>query len=326
MKARIVFLLLFFLLVSDVFSFGRGRRRVCEFTPRWKSITTWGGHGAFYVGTYIPLYSVWYKDYPKTSFHFFNDNNEWRSMDKMGHTYTGFKLASFSYRTLDWAYPFNACSQLKNDRKKTYIASAYSMLYLTTLEIFDGFSSGWGFSGGDMAANTIGIGLFAGQKAFCREIFMRPKFSYHATNYPNYRPELLGTGTAERGLKDYNGQTYWLSISIPFEVAELSKFKWIAFSVGYNASGMTGGSHNPSVNQAGAVIPYSERTSSTLLSMDIDWERFRFMQHGLSMYRTKKDKKVWLRILLIALNTVKLPFPAVEFVHGGKTKFHWFYF
>jgi hypothetical protein len=330
MKARIFFFLLLSLLVIDSFGFAfkAPPRRKCFEPPTWQKWVTWGGHGAFYVGTYIPLYYVWYKDYPKTSFHFFNDNNQWRSMDKMGHSFTAFKLASFSNRTLDWTYPFNTCNwNLGENKTKVFISAGYSMLYLTTLEVFDGFSGGWGFSWGDMGANTFGVSLFATQKMFCKETFVRPKFSYHSTNYANYRPELLGSEFYDRPLKDYNGQTYWLSAGLPVSVTGVTnKWRWISLAVGYNASGMTGGSYNPSVNQAGQIIPVPQRTSSFLVSLDVDWERFNFMRYGASMFRIKKDKKLWLRILCIALNSVKIPFPAIEFKQGGGVKVHGFYF
>ena len=50
---------------------------------------------AFHIalGSEIVLYSItmyalndlWYKDYPKSSFHWINDNSNWLQIDKMGH-------------------------------------------------------------------------------------------------------------------------------------------------------------------------------------------------------------------------------------------------
>src|SRR4051794_27172395 len=37
-----------------------------------------------YGATSIVLYSDWYKNYPQTNFHFFNDNYEWKQVDKIG--------------------------------------------------------------------------------------------------------------------------------------------------------------------------------------------------------------------------------------------------
>jgi hypothetical protein len=41
-----------------------------------------------------------------------------------------------------------------------------------------------------------------------------PKFSFHTTQYAQYRPNVLGSSLAEQILKDYNGQTYWLSVNL----------------------------------------------------------------------------------------------------------------
>ena len=40
----------------------------------------------------IGLNQLWYKDYPKSSFHFINDNNQWLQMDKLGHMYSTYHL------------------------------------------------------------------------------------------------------------------------------------------------------------------------------------------------------------------------------------------
>lgn len=44
----------------------------------------------FEVGTYslglFAMNELWYKNYPKSNFHFINDNSSWLQMDKMGHS------------------------------------------------------------------------------------------------------------------------------------------------------------------------------------------------------------------------------------------------
>ena len=46
-----------------------------------------GINAVAYGGTLIALNNAWYKDYPKTSFHTFNDSKEWLQMDKVGHAW-----------------------------------------------------------------------------------------------------------------------------------------------------------------------------------------------------------------------------------------------
>ena len=43
---------------------------------------------ALWTGSFIALNKAWYADYPKQSFHFFNDWSEWQQMDKAGHAWT----------------------------------------------------------------------------------------------------------------------------------------------------------------------------------------------------------------------------------------------
>ena len=50
---------------------------------------------------------------------------------------------------------------------------------MTTVEVFDGFSSEWGFSWGDMLANTTGTTLYISQELLWKEQRIVPKFSFH---------------------------------------------------------------------------------------------------------------------------------------------------
>lgn len=49
-----------------------------------------GTESALYTGATVALYSYWYKNYPQSSFHFFNDDGEWLQQDKLGHIYTAY--------------------------------------------------------------------------------------------------------------------------------------------------------------------------------------------------------------------------------------------
>jgi hypothetical protein len=60
----------------------------------------------------------------------------------------------------------------------------------------------------DIIANASGTALFV----LWKEQRITPKFSFHTTQYAQYRPNVLGSSLAEQMLKDYNGQTYWLSV------------------------------------------------------------------------------------------------------------------
>jgi hypothetical protein len=55
-----------------------------------------------YGATMIGLYSIWYKDYPQTKFHTFNDMDEWLQIDKIGHAYSAYAAGKLSMEMWRW--------------------------------------------------------------------------------------------------------------------------------------------------------------------------------------------------------------------------------
>ncbi|MBP9795300.1 MAG: hypothetical protein KBD42_04640, partial [Chitinophagales bacterium] len=45
---------------------------------------------ALYSGATVALSNYWYKDYPHSKFHLFDDEGEWLQHDKFGHFYTAY--------------------------------------------------------------------------------------------------------------------------------------------------------------------------------------------------------------------------------------------
>ena len=68
-----------------------------RFIPVTVAAATW------YVGSLTFLSQAWYKDQQKTKFHFFNDNDEWLQMDKLGHGITSYYEGMYGYRMLRWS-------------------------------------------------------------------------------------------------------------------------------------------------------------------------------------------------------------------------------
>src|ERR1700730_2571365 len=50
----------------------------------------------------IGLQYLWYKKFPHSRFHFFNDNKEWLGMDKLGHATTGYNISAVQYNLMRW--------------------------------------------------------------------------------------------------------------------------------------------------------------------------------------------------------------------------------
>jgi hypothetical protein len=197
------------------------------------------------------LYFLWYRKHPRSRFHFFNDNSEWLQMDKAGHATTAYNIGSIQYDLMRW------CG-VKNDASIA-IGSVTALGYMSIVEILDGFSSKWGFSKGDMIANLFGAALFASQQKVWNQQRISLKFSFHPTLYAQYYPSELGSNLISRMLKDYNGQTYWLSFNIASFLPARTGFPyWLNMNLGYGAEGMIGGYQNPD-SVKNVKIPYFPR-------------------------------------------------------------------
>jgi hypothetical protein len=250
------------------------------------------------------LYSQWYKDYETTSFHFFNDFSEWEQMDKYAHVWDAYNISKPIYKSYRWGG--------YDEKKAVWSSVAISFLFLTTVEVFDGFSSEWGFSGGDILSNTAGVGLFAAQQLKWNEQRMVLKYSFRQTKYSQYRPQLLGNNLPENILKDYNGLTFWLTIN-PKSFFKSSKIPaWLSLAVGFGAEGMTGGKNNP-IAVEGKPIPYFERYKQYYLAIDIDLARI-------------QTKSKTLSAIFKLINIIHLPAPAIEFSGSRKPRYHGLYF
>lgn len=260
---------------------------------------------AGYAGSIAGLYYLWYKDYPQSSFHFFNDCREWKGVDKAGHAATAYWLGRIGYHSLRWSGV--------EERRSIWTGGNLGLLYLTTVEIFDGFSDGWGASACDVAANITGTGLFIGQQLAWHDQKMMIKFSYSSTFYPEYRPDLLGKSAVQRLMKDYNGHTYWLSANLHSILNNaFMKVPWLNIAIGYGADGMLGAFANPSEHQ-GTELPQVNRASQFYLSLDAD----------LTRIRTRSDT---LKFLLNLVGFIKIPFPALEYHTAEGIQFHWIFF
>lgn len=266
------------------------------------------GYGIFCAtvasGSLIYLNQAWYQEYNTSKFHIFNDNKEWLQMDKFGHTLTNYQIGRIMMDAMDWA-GYSKKNQL-------LIGGLSGLAYMSAIEIMDGYSQGWGFSWGDMGANALGTGLAVGQKALWNEQRIQLKFSYYSSPYAKYRPNLLGESLATQILKDYNGQTYWLSINPSSFMKKETKFpKWLNIAVGYGANGMLGAFYNNVVieDETGNVTSFN-RYRQGYLSLDVDLTRI-------------KTKSKILKSLFYGLNIIKIPFPNLE-LSEGKMKFNYY--
>ncbi len=252
--------------------------------------------------TLVGLNQVWYADYPRSDFHFINDNAEWLQMDKAGHVFSAYHLGSFGANALKWA---------GSSRKSQLLyGSTLGLAFLTTVEVFDGYSANWGASLGDVAANVSGTALYVSQELLWKEQRIIPKFSFHTTRYASARPEVLGSSLQEQILKDYNGQTYWLSANI-HSFANTSKIpKWLNIAFGYGAEGMVTGDRESTDPD---LLPERQRFRQFYLSLDVDLTKIETKSH-------------FVKTILTIFNSIKIPAPTFEIKGRGGSKLHLIYF
>jgi hypothetical protein len=253
---------------------------------------------AVFVITSVGLYFLWYKKFPKSKFHLLNDNREWFAIDKAGHATTAYTLSVMQHDLLRW-------SGVKPNQ--AILAGALSSLaYMSIIEVMDGFSKDWGASPGDMIANMSGAAIFAAQQKFWGEQRIGLRVSSSFSPYAKYNPNLLGKGWAARLMKDYNGQTYWLSLNIKSFLASNSKFPaWANVAVGYGADGMIGARSNPEEIK-GTPVPSFKRNRQFYFAPDAE------------LFRIKSNEAI--NASLYLLRFIKTPAPAIEFNSNGKIK------
>ncbi|MBL7938403.1 MAG: DUF2279 domain-containing protein [Flavobacteriales bacterium] len=257
--------------------------------------------GGVMLGTYALLDQAWYAQYDRSPLHSFDDSGEWMQMDKAGHMFSAYTLGRWGHAS------WQRCGV--DEREAILIGGSMGFLFLTGVEILDGTSAGWGFSWSDMAANAAGAGLFMGQQAGWGEQRIYVKFSSHPTSYAEQYPELLGEGTGERILKDYNGQTIWLSTNLWSFRKGSDLPEWLSLGFGYGAEGMV------------SAHPQDPENSTT----DLESYRQYFLSPDVDLTRIKTKSK-FLRTVLFVLNGIKVPMPALEFRSNGRVLAHGLYF
>lgn len=285
---RAYFLACSFLLLAAPRTFGQAFWQPADSLNKTRFIPVSAGIATVWTGSITVLSQVWYSDYEKVGFHSFDDFDNWLQMDKMGHVFTAYHLSRTSAKLYRWT----GLSQ----RKSAWLGAGIGWGYQFSFELLDARSSGWGFSWSDLSANTIGSGLFLTQELWGKEQFVTLKFSYHPTEYAAFRPAILGATSAERLLKDYNGQTYWLNFS-PGAIWKGSRIPpWIAISIGYSSDAKLVGDQESYTTADGQRTFHAQREFA--LSLDLDVSKLPI-------------RKPWLRKALSPFNVIKIPFPAL---------------
>jgi hypothetical protein len=256
---------------------------------------------ALATATLIGLNEAWYAQYERSGFHFLNDNSQWMQMDKFGHAFSSYYIGKMGMDALAWA----------GETKKNQLiyGATLGFAFLTAVEVLDGFSEEWGFSTGDVMANALGTGLLVGQELLWEEQRLQMKFSFMTSEYADNDPDKLGSTPLQQILKDYNGQTYWLSVNLWSFHKESKIPKWLNVAIGYGANGLPEGSYDNSTIPRQPIESYRQ----FFASIDVD----------LTKIKTNSD---FLKTVFNVFNFVKIPAPSIEYRSNGDFKFHFLYF
>ena len=222
-------------------------------------------------------------------------------MDKLGHSYTSYQLGNFGRDALKWS----GVSQ----KNQLLFGSTIGFVFLSAVEVLDGHSSNWGASTGDIIANAAGTALFVSQELLWKEQRITPKFSFHTTQYASLRPEVLGGSFNEQLLKDYNGQTYWLSVNLHSFFKKSKIPQWLNVAFGYGAEGMIYSRNN----ENSPLFPKGTTFRQFYVSFDADLTKIKTNSHLL-------------KTIFSVVNIIKIPSPTLEINGNGAVEFYAFYF
>jgi len=279
---------------------------------------------AFTATTYtafsVGLYNIWYRKFDQGPFHLYNDLGEWGHMDKLGHVHTAYLQGVLCYQGARWTG--------LNKKKSILTGMICGTLFQSTIEVMDGFSSKWGFSLPDIAANVTGTSVFALQQHYWDEqrisikVSSIPKQYSRSAIYSNdgsafssaddRANDLFGNNYFEQFLKDYNAQTYWASVNVHSFLADGNKWpQWLNVAVGHSAENMYGG-YNNTWEEGGKTF-----------SLDNEFPRYHQFFLGFDVDLPKlKPKNPFLKTICSVFNIFKIPSPALEINTQGEIKFH----
>ncbi len=224
-------------------------------------------------------------------------------MDKLAHSFIAYQESRAGYHALRWAgVPKN---------KALLWGGSLGFILQLPVEIFDGIYEGYGFSMGDVVANTSGSLLFTLQEWRWDEQRIKMKYSFSPSPYAKVRPRVLGENAFEQLFLDYNSHTYWLSVNLKSFAKNSNLPAWLNVALGYSANGMLGEFENPDFIN-GQPAPNYERYRQVLLSLDVDLSKI-------------PTRSIFLKRVLGSLNILKIPFPAIEFNKKGVKAYGLYY-
>jgi len=220
----------------------------------------------------------WWGNEP-VPFHFSNDFEYAKNIDKLGHFFSGVLLGEAFYDALRWTGVSEKSSYL--------LGGSLSSIAMIGVDVKDGYSS-WGYSTFDVVAGVLG-GFYPMFKRYVdRNGIVDYKFSYYINSQAYWDQGVDHGGVF---VDDYCNQTHWLSLNVdrilPKKLAEYWP-DWLSIAWG------------ASVQEQIFWPGYGSDKASReyYVALDYDWV-------GALKPQSESGKR-WVRYL----NYIKLPAPA----------------
>ena len=264
-------------------------------TPRYESeiqpvpvVVLGTVYAGMVIGLHINQRNAWWSN-GSGDFHFIEDIEYARGLDKFGHFYTSFCMSTFSSDIL------MECGL--DYTTSTWAGAGLGLAYTTYVEVEDGFAKNWGFSPSDAISNVVGASFLVAQNHVPFLQNFTPRWSFVPAEWTgdrtiNERPRTF--------IDDYNSTTFWLAFNVnnllPADAAAYWP-DWLMVSLGY-------GIRNYAVNdENGVPIGVTRRY---MIGLDYDWVKI-----------IPPSSIGPLNYLRQALNYIRLPGPTLEIGDDG---------
>ena len=213
-------------------------------------------------------------------FHIQNDWDYAMSADKTGHFFDGALIQAIYRGGFEWA-GFSPTASV-------WMGAAFSIAYMTDIEIEDGFATDWGFSMGDQICNVAGA-LYPVAQYYWKPL---RSFNFKWMYYPS---EELTSGKKNGAfLDDYDGQTMWLSINVSDFLPKKAKSFWpdyLNIATGYGVNDYKN---------------FDKRYADYYVGLDLNWEK---------LLPGKSPFMLWFKNVINHFRF--LPLPALRFNKDG---------
>ncbi len=246
-----------------------------------KLATTIGVAATAYGAAYAFIFAKGWWDEEGSHFHFENDFDYAKNIDKLGHFSSGVLMGELFYEGYRWS----GVSEFKS----YLFAGLSAMSTHIAIDVKDGFAPEWGFSIFDVMAGSLGGFLPMAERYVPLFKYIDLKWSYWINSDVYYENTDTGVFT-----DDYPNHTYWCSFKIERMLpAAARKYypDWLAIAAGIGVDDVIFHKGLGKHPKGGSYEVY--------LALDYDLEAFR-------------PQSRWARTLIKYLNYIKFPAPTVQ--------------